>query len=343
MQIAIILILAIAIPIAGIILGLFFKGIDRKGAAFYQGRIGPPIRQPYYDLKKLMVKQTIIPENAVPWIFKGAPLMAVVSAAVLLIYIWVPYFLSLFHIKDSFIYGGDIILIIYLLMLPAIFLIAGGFASGSPYATVGAQREMVILMTTELPLGVIAIAFASRMNTIAPHLPSFSLITISHNPLWQTLGPLGIMGGLLLVLTTIIILPAEVAAIPFDQGEAETEIAEGLIAEYSGKFLAFFQLADMLKVMALTSLVIILFFPHGIEMLVGSKVIIGSFDITIILDVILFLTKHLFVYFITVTTVRVTMARLKISQVARLFIITLTVISLTGFLLIYLDPIISKL
>lgn len=339
----IILLLAIIIPVVGIILGLFFKGIDRKGAAYYQGRIGPLLRQPYYDLKKLMVKQTIVPENAVPWIFKGAPLMAIASAAVLLVYIWVPYFLSLFKVEHSFVHGGDIILIVYLLMLPAIFLIAGGFASGSPYATIGAQREMVILMTTELPLGVIVITFASRMDTIAPHLPSFSITTIFHNPLWQTLGPLGIMGGILLVLTTIMIIPAELAAIPFDQAEAETEIAEGLIAEYSGKFLAFFQLADMLKVMALTSLVIILFFPHGVEMLIGSKVMIGSFNITIILDIILFLVKHLLVYFLTVTTVRIAMARLKISQVARLFIITLTVISLTGFLLIYLDPIISKL
>ena len=77
---------------AGLYGGLWARGIDRKIAAWFQSRIGPPLRQPFWDLKKLMLKQTIVPENAVVWIFKGAPLLALASSVLLLIYIWVPYF-----------------------------------------------------------------------------------------------------------------------------------------------------------------------------------------------------------------------------------------------------------
>jgi len=329
--------------IISIYLGLLFKGIDRKGAAYYQSRIGPPLRQPYWDLKKLMMKQTIIPENSVPWIFKGAPLLSFASSVVLLIYIILPYFMHLAGLNHSFIKSGDLILIVYLLMIPAIAMVAGGFASGSPYASVGAQREMVILMSTELPIAVIVVTFAWKMAKAAPEAASFNLATITSNPLWNGMGPLGIMGGIILVLVMIAVVPAELAKIPFDQGEAETEIAEGLLAEYSGKYFAFFYLSEAVKVLAITSLMVILFFPHGVAELFGARLILGGIDFTIAADVVLFLFKHIIIYFFTVTTIRIAMARLKITQVAQLFLLILTVTSLMGFLLIYLDPVISKI
>jgi len=107
---------AIVIAFLGIVIGLVYKGIDRKLAARMQARVGPPIRQPFLDFFKLMIKENIVPQNAVPWIFNY----------------------------------GDIILIVYLLTLPAIGMVVGGFASGSPYANVGAQREMVMMMSYEL-------------------------------------------------------------------------------------------------------------------------------------------------------------------------------------------------
>ena len=119
---------AIVIAFLGIVIGLVYKGIDRKLAARMQARVGPPIRQPFLDFFKLMIKENIVPENAVPWIFNGAPIMALVSSITILLY------LPVGNIPPILSGYGDIVLIIYLLTLPAIGMVVGGFASGSPYA-----------------------------------------------------------------------------------------------------------------------------------------------------------------------------------------------------------------
>ncbi len=338
-----IFVIPVTVLIAGGIIGLYAKGIDRKLAAYYQSRIGPPVRQPFYDISKLMQKQTIIPENAVGWIFRGAPYMALASSVILLVYVLVPYFAWIGGADFFFSNSGDIILVLYLLMIPSIALVAGGFASGSPYATVGAQREMVILMCVELPLAVIAVTFAWRLSNVAPALPPFSLVTMTSHPLWTGMGPFGILGGMLLALSMAVVIPAELAKIPFDQAEAETEIAEGLLAEYSGKYLAFYQVADGVKSLAVISLAVILFFPHGFTQMTGYVVQPGGMDITLLVDTGLFMAKVFAVYFVSVTTVRIAMARFKISQVAKLFLITITVMCLAGYVLITLDPVIATL
>lgn len=330
--------------LAGIYTGLLGKGIDRKLAAWLQSRIGPPVRQPFLDLKKLMLKQTIIPENAVKWVFCGAPLLALSSSVLLLIYIWVPYFLHLSGVENAFFMNsGDLILVLYLMMIPAIALIAGGFSAGSPLSTIGAQREMVILIATELPLAIAFIAIAWIMGFLAPGKAPFALGVIAAHPFWHILGPVGIIGGILLLFAFLAVIPAEISKIPFDQAEAETEIAEGLLAEYSGKYFAFFQLAEGVKALAVVSLTIVLFFPHGFTQITGYRLELYGMDITLAADIILFLLKILVLYSVSITTVRVSMARFKISQVSRIFIFILTIISLSGYFLIFLDSAILKM
>ncbi len=340
------LLFMIVIPIAMVVFGIFisllFKGFDRRFAAYYQSRIGPPILQPFYDLRKLMMKQNIVPENAVKWIFNGAPLLALVSSIVLVFYMWTPYFAGMFGLHPFFYNITDVIFVLYMLMIPAIAMIVGGFSSGSPYASIGSQREVVILISTELPLAIIAVAFGWRMNLMGLSSP-FSINTIAQNPIWAGMGPLGIIGVILLLLPLIAVIPAELAKIPFDQAEAETEIAEGLLAEYSGRNLAFFQVAEGAKALALTSLVTIMFIPWGIADIFGSRVLIGSFDLTILLDVLLFFLKTGLIYFISVITVRVGFARLKIQQVSRIFMIALSALALAGFILLKLDTFFSPI
>jgi formate hydrogenlyase subunit 4 len=100
---------AIVIAFLGVVIGLFYKGLDRKLAARMQARVGPPIRQPFMDFFKLMIKENIVPQNAVPWIFNGAPIMALVSSITILFY------LPVGNIPPLLSGYGDIILIIYLL------------------------------------------------------------------------------------------------------------------------------------------------------------------------------------------------------------------------------------
>ena len=66
----------LGVALFGIIAGLFYKGLDRKISAHMQGRIGPPIRQPFRDVRKLFTKENIVPENAIPWLFNTIPLIS---------------------------------------------------------------------------------------------------------------------------------------------------------------------------------------------------------------------------------------------------------------------------
>lgn len=320
---------AIVIAFLGVVIGLFYKGLDRKLAARMQARVGPPIRQPFMDFFKLMIKENIVPQNAVPWIFNGAPIMALVSSITILFY------LPIANIPPLLSGYGDIVLIIYLLTLPAIGMVVGGFASGSPYANVGAQREMVMMMSYELPLVTAVIALSWKLSQVYPQLNIFSLAVINAHPIWGLVGPLGFVGAILLFITLAAVTPGELSKVPFDAPEAETELAGGILVEYSGRNLALFGLVDAVKTIVMISLTVALFFPYNISHLL---VLSGAF--ALIVDVLFFLVKMLLVMFFEVTFVRVAFARLKIDQVSFAYWIPVSIIGLLGLTLIVLDTII---
>lgn len=311
------------------LLGLIYKGFDRKLAAQMQGRIGPPLRQPFYDVVKLMVKENIVPDHAVKWLFNGMPVIALAATATLLFYLPLGGFAPLFSGY------GDLILVLYLLAVPSLAMMVGGFAAGSPYATVGAQREMVMLMSYEFPLAITLVGIAWRLATIFPDARAFSLGVIAAHPLWGLVGPLGVIGLTLLLIALLAVTPAELSKIPFDIPEAETEIAGGLLAEYSGRNLAMFYLADAIKMIVMAALIVALFIPYGIASLLGIAGPLGAF-----IDTLFFLVKIFFVIFCAVIVVRVGFARLKVDQVARLFWIPMTAIALLGVILLALDRIV---
>jgi len=316
---------AILVLLGGTLAALVYKGVDRKLAAQMQGRIGPPIRQPFLDLGKLLVKETVIPRTAVRWAFSLMPFLAVVAAATVLLYLPVGPFAP---VLSGY---GDLILVLYLLAVPAIAMAIGGFAAGSPYAAVGAQRELVMLMSYEFPLAVVVVGLAWRVAELGVG-PAFSLATLAATPLWTQVGPLGVLGLALLFGALLVVTPAELSKIPFDIPEAETEIAGGLMVEYSGVNLALFYLADALKTVAMGALVVGLFIPYGIAAPLGIPGVGGQ-----VLDLVFFFVKLFCVIFAAVTTVRVAFARLKVDQIARGFWLPLTAVALAGLLLLVLD------
>jgi len=95
---------AIGIAIFTIIFGLLYKGIDRKLAAHMQARVGPPIRQPFWDVIKLFSKENIVPEQAVGWLFNLAPVIALASSITIMLYLpigWCSHFPSIWGILLS--------------------------------------------------------------------------------------------------------------------------------------------------------------------------------------------------------------------------------------------------
>ena len=125
--------------------GMLLCGIDRKLVARMQKRIGPPILQPFYDFFKLLGKETIVPAAANRTVFLLAPLVGLAAQVVLQL------FIPVFHF-NAFRGVADVIVILYLLLIPALSVILGAASSGSPYAGVGLSREMVTVLSVELPL-----------------------------------------------------------------------------------------------------------------------------------------------------------------------------------------------
>lgn len=313
------------LAIFGIIFGLLYKGVDRKLSAHMQGRIGPPIIQPFRDVRKLFVKENIVPDNAISWIFHLAPLFGLVATISILLYLPIGGF------NPLVISNGDLILIIYLLILPSLAMVVGGFSSGSPYATVGAQREMATMMSYEFPLAIIIISMAWRLSMEGVS-DVFALSSITSMPLWNFVGPLGFIGGIILLLALVLVTPAELSKIPFDSPEAETEIAGGLLTEYSGRNLAMFYLTDAVKTLVMATIIVALFFPYNLSPLFGLESYLAF-----AVDIIFYLLKVLLVVLFSVTLIRVAIARLKIDQIVYTYWVPITLLSLVGLIFLMWD------
>ena len=322
----------VGLALFGIIFGLFYKGIDRKVSAHMQGRIGPPLVQPFRDVRKLFTKENIVPENAIPWVFHLAPLIGLVATISILLYLPIGSFTPL---ATGY---GDLILVLYLLIIPSLALVIGGFSSGSPYATVGAQREMATMIAYEFPLAVIIMTIAWKLSSSAAGglglENAFALSTIAANPVWNSVSIVGFFGFIFLLLALIIVTPAELSKIPFDSPEAETEIGGGLLVEYSGRNLGMFYLTDSVKTVVMASIIVALFFPYNISNLFGLEAAsIPAYTV----DFIFFLIKVLIIIVFSVTLIRVSVARLKIDQIVYTYWVPLTLLALVGLILIMWD------
>ena len=310
----------------GILFGLFYKGVDRKISAHMQGRIGPPIRQPFRDVVKLFEKENIVPDHAIPWLFNLIPLIGLIATLSILVYLPLGGFPPLFSS------AGDLIVVLYLLILPSLALVIGGFSSGSPYAIVGAQREMATMIAYEFPLAILIITIA--WNLLQKGVPSvFSFTAIASQPVWnQVSGPLGFIGFGILLVVLLLVTPAELSKIPFDSPEAETELAGGLLVEYSGRNLAMYYLTDGVKTVVMASIVVALFFPYNLSPYFS----LGTYP-AMVIDIVFYLFKVFIIIFFSVTLIRVAIARLKIDQIVYTYWIPLTLASLVGLILVMWD------
>lgn len=231
------------------IVGLLLAGIDRKILAHMQKRKGPPILQPFYDFFKLMGKETIVPDAANKRVFLAAPIVGFASLVVMMLFI--PIFGY-----TAFSTQGDMIILLYLLTIPAVAMIIGGSASGSPYAGIGISREMVTMMAYELPLVIVLLSVA---KAVGGDELCFSMRAIGE---FQQESGLLIANWRLIpaAIAFLLVIPAEVGTQPFDVAEAETEICEGPLVEYSGAPLAMFKLNTAIKMFIMTALFTVLFF-----------------------------------------------------------------------------------
>jgi formate hydrogenlyase subunit 4 len=222
------------------------EGILRKVTARLQSRRGPPIFQPYFDLLKLLGKEDIESGES-PAFQRVVPRLSL--AAVLVLACMVPM-----GFAPPMNGAGDVILLIYVLTLCGIASLLGGLAAGSTYSLLGIGREMMTMITLE-PLFAIALLIG------AVHVQSLRLDAVLNGSVYAVKGfPLS---GLVLFVVMLLAFQAFVQRVPFDIAEAETEIMEGPLVEYSGPKLALFKYALMGRLLVHCSLFIALFVPWG--------------------------------------------------------------------------------
>lgn len=205
------------------VVGILASWIDRKVTARVQWRVGPPLLQPLYDIIKLLGKETIVPEGN-KFIFLSAPLFGLASIVIVSTLIWN----TIINPGGTFL--GDVIVILYLLTIPAIAVIIGGFSSKNPLASLGASREMKLVLAYELPF------------ILALMVPIIKSGSIRLGDILANGMLLSKPSGLIAFIVTIICMQAKLGLVPFDIAEAETEISSGIFIEYSGAPLAILRL-----------------------------------------------------------------------------------------------------
>jgi len=290
--------------LATTIIGLLASWIDRKVTARLQYRVGPPLWQPLVDIIKLLGKETLMPKGALKLNFFAAPVIGLSSVILVSAVLWMN---ALQPVKT---FVGDIIVVLYLLTIPSISIIMGGFASRNPLASIGASREMKLILSYELPF-VLAVLVPVIQSGYCLRLGEITLHQLQHGVV------LASFSGVLSFIVVIMCIQAKLALVPFDIPEAETEIVSGPLVEYSGAPLALYKLMKNMLLFTLPFFLIILFMG-GIN-LNGIGVVYGILKYVGLL--------------VLITIIRNTNPRVRIDQAMRFFWGPMTIIAIAAVIL----------
>lgn len=286
------------------IIGLLASWIDRKVTAKVQYRVGPPLLQPLIDIVKLLGKETLIPAGSSKITFLITPVIGFASVILVSTLLWI----NNIYPAKSFL--GDLIVVLYLLVIPSISIIMGGFASRNPLASLGASREMKLILSYELPfiLAVLVTVIKSGFTFRLGEILTFQA---------QNGAFVGSWSGTLALIVAIICMQAKLALVPFDIPEAETEIAGGPLIEYSGSALAIYRLMKNMLMFTVPFFLIIVFIGglrfDGIHLLYGVLKYIGLVAL--------------------MTVIRNTNPRVRIDQAVKFFWGPMTIIAIIAIIL----------
>ena len=223
-----------------------FTGISRQIRAKMHSRQGPGVLQDYRDIFKLLKRQSVAPRDSgmvfciMPYVLLGSMLLLAMA-------------LPVFTITSLFSGASDIIIVLYIFALFRFFFSLSGLDTGSPFAGIGASRELTlgVLVEPTLFLGLLVVALIAGSTNIGT-------ISAVMNEGW--ISPTATLLALLACGFATFI---EMGKIPFDVAEAEQELQEGPLTEYSGSGLALVKWGIGLKQVVVAVLFLSIFFPYG--------------------------------------------------------------------------------
>ena len=276
----IILQLILFIAAAPLLSGIIFKIKNN-----IRMRKGQGILQPYYNLGKLFSKGEVVSETA-SWIFRAAPF--VVFASMLVTATLIPVFI----LSSPANYAGDFLALIFVFALGRFFLALAALDTGSSFGGMGASREMFISSLAEpaFCLAVFALALQFGSTDISAFCGMHSVSVSS----------------IVAALTLFLVALAETSRIPVDNQETHLELTmvhEAMVLEYSGRSLAFIEMAAYIKQMILFFLIAQIVFPIGLP--AGG-----------IFFWVLWYLGRIFIIAIAVALVEVSVAKMRLFRVA---------------------------
>lgn len=227
-------------------------GFIRMVKSRLQGRRGAPPWQPYYDLRKLFGKEAVVSRNA-SWLFRFAPYL--IFATTLAVTMLVP----LVAAPLPFDAVGDLLMVVYLMLLGTFFLALAGLDPGTAFGGMGASREMTVAAIAE-PTIALAI-FGMAVGAGSTNLGQIVAQTLSHPG--AVINPGHLLGFAALFIVTL----AETGRLPVDNPATHLELTmihEAMTLEYSGRYLALIEWAAGLKLLIFFSLLSNLFLPWGV-------------------------------------------------------------------------------
>jgi formate hydrogenlyase subunit 4 len=224
----------IAFLIGAPILGGLLAGFDRIVTARMQGRVGPPLLQPFYDVMKLFEKRTVAVNHAQAYYVFCFLLFVVLTGAL-------------------FFMGGDLLLVVFALTVGALFLVLAAYSPNSPYSNIGAERELLQMMSYEPMLLLMALGMYQAAHSFHVHA-----LVSSPRPLWIALP--GIFLGFIFILTI------KLRKSPFDLSTSHhghQELVKGLTTEFSGSQLALIEVGHWFENILLMGMVYLFFAAYA--------------------------------------------------------------------------------
>lgn len=225
----------------------FFSGFSRWMRAKMHSRRGPSIMQDYYDIAKLFKREDVHSAES-SFVHRITPILF--FACMLALTFGIP----MISIASPIPALGDIILIIYLLALSRFFFSLCAIDSGDTYAGLGGVRELLVgvLIEPAMMLALIAVAIVTQSTSIG--VMGYAIEKLS------VVSPVGVvLAGVAFAVACYV----ELGKIPFDLAEAEQELQEGPLSEYSGPSLALMKMGMAMKQIVVVSWFLAIFCPWG--------------------------------------------------------------------------------
>jgi formate hydrogenlyase subunit 4 len=226
-------------------------GVIAKTKAWFAGRSGPPVLQPYYDLIKLFQKGSVF-STTTTWVFRAGPVIGLVTAGIAVLL--VPMTSSAAPVS----FTGDMILLAYLLGLGRFFTASAALDTGSAFEGMGAAREVTFACLAEpaFLMGLVVLAKLSGSLQLGGMLGS------SLASQWSVASASLAM----VLLSWFIILLAENSRIPFDDPNTHLELTmihEVMVLDHSGPAFGMILYGAALKLFVFITLVVRLAFPQA--------------------------------------------------------------------------------